>query len=107
MDRVLDVDIERRVCCRQGIHTAAMVQYVSAFARKSLNAAVRLVYLLMMPYALMAFGYFLAVPAASFPSACILTYTWHASFTVDNKQLGRIKQFLPWGQCRQACSAHA
>lgn len=32
-------------------------------------------YLLMMPYALIAFGYFLALPSASLPSACILTYT--------------------------------
>ena len=53
----------------------------------------------MMPYALMAFGYFLGVPAASFPSACILTWTRRASFTLDNGQVEK---------CRQACySAHA
>ena len=52
-----------------------------------LNAVVRLAYLLMMPYALMAFGYFFAVPAASFPSACIRTYAWHASFTLDNPEV--------------------
>lgn len=46
------------------------------------------VHLLMMPYALMAFGYFLALPSASLPSACILTCKQGSDFLTQCYTMG-------------------
>ena len=107
MDRIQDIHMERIVCCRAAeLYTLLRWLNMSRLlqlSRKSLNAVECLAYLLMMPYALMAFGYFFAVPAASFPSACILTYTWHASFIVTNRQFKQDEHYSHREQCRQAC----